>query len=778
VLAYANEVNPLDKIKELRLHVREAIQACEERDMEKYYLMLQTIASEARETRDKVLSFENRMEGIPTLFCQHLWLFKATGNIQMLLNATYVHATYRVSGEPDVLKPEKVLPGEPVVYDVRWIVDGREVSEVTPGEEVHVFVKMGGEPFRSLEASIIIQILEESPFGSKVIKSGKIDNVVLDAGEKEEFAITFRASGGLFTSGYRLVVKYENAPVYGMCITEGFALTTPGEYPLYIKLKKTLSFSGIIIRLFEKGSRLHLLAEVDGKYVGFKDGEVVEEVEGSKYLILSDGVAVVLPEVSEFKLYVIASEAHAEMERYNLSIVFLENDNVLVEKTLTDISIWKGEKKGYSIRVKTDEYIPELEVKSEEEGEEKTLYYDDGEADLATVAPKGVIAAVKFTVEKPVQILRLIYYICGYSPVRLKAVILDSNQKIIFSREFISPEEPEWISIDVSDAKIFVSGDFYVGYQWVEEPCVGDACSGMLLVDEDPPCYGRSYMGREGDLFKEREEDYMIRVTVKSLPKQDIHENLFRKTLPYVLRGRILWMDMRFYATIKLFNVGATPHVSVTLEYPWPPLDRYDEVQATLKERGIDFDLYLENLTEIKPDLIVKNEEKFKPRIYINDNLLTEDARWKWYTVCFPISSFKHSGFKDVFNKDFACVLREYGGIEIPTEYSIIKIEEALSYPYIILTYDKGLWINVLNSPFQYFFIFRIDVDGLQKIGAFEYNGTYFRVYKPMSDTAYIKLYVEKLQIPNIYFIIFVIIMHVPIMMMILIAIRKMKKKT
>ncbi len=53
------------------------------------------------------------------------------------------------------------------------------------------------------------------------------------------------------------------------------------------------------------------------------------------------------------------------------------------------------------------------------------------------VAPEGTIAAVKFSVEKLVKIIKLIYLVLrGDVSKEVNAVILDSNQRIIFSKRF------------------------------------------------------------------------------------------------------------------------------------------------------------------------------------------------------------------------------------------------------------------------------------------------------------------------------------------------------
>jgi len=147
------------------------------------------------------------------------------------------------------------------------------------------------------------------------------------------------------------------------------------------------------------------------------------------------------------------------------------------------------------------------------------LAYDDGTAEFGFVATVGCVAAVKFSVNSQVQILKLKYFIWGeILPFRVH--ILDSNFNSIFSRDVKpSSADPHWFEVDISDANVMVNGDFFVGLEWITlydkwpRPWLG--------VDNTPPCYGRSYLGTLSSppASPKEGENYLIRVVVQKAPE-------------------------------------------------------------------------------------------------------------------------------------------------------------------------------------------------------------------------------------------------------------------
>jgi len=137
------------------------------------------------------------------------------------------------------------------------------------------------------------------------------------------------------------------------------------------------------------------------------------------------------------------------------------------------------------------------------------LFYDDGEADFGFVTSPGGMGAVKFTVSSEAQIRKLKFYI-GDEMKNVRVHVLGADFDSIFSRE-VTPSEG-WFEVDISSDKVFVSGDFYVGWQWITECPNGP----WLGVDNTPPHHQRSYVGTPGGAPNPvpSDEDYMIRAVV------------------------------------------------------------------------------------------------------------------------------------------------------------------------------------------------------------------------------------------------------------------------
>jgi hypothetical protein len=148
------------------------------------------------------------------------------------------------------------------------------------------------------------------------------------------------------------------------------------------------------------------------------------------------------------------------------------------------------------------------------------LHYDDGSADFGFVAGPGVLGAVRFSVSSRMQVLKLKFYVWGEMKY-VRVHVLDTNQNSIYSRR-VMPSSG-WFEVNISGNNVFVSGDFYVGWQWISESPNGP----WLGVDNDPPYNKRSYLGSEGNLFhkgsgnpNEQKEDYMIRVEVRAAAEE------------------------------------------------------------------------------------------------------------------------------------------------------------------------------------------------------------------------------------------------------------------
>lgn len=134
------------------------------------------------------------------------------------------------------------------------------------------------------------------------------------------------------------------------------------------------------------------------------------------------------------------------------------------------------------------------------------MAYDNGNADFGFTCNKDCIASVRFTVSSEVRILRLRFYLWG-DRIAARAQVLDASFRSIFSKQFTpSTTDAHWEEINISAADVRVTGDFYVGFQWLT------AGLPWLGAEKTPPIAGRSYIGTEQDA----KDDFMIRAVVEA----------------------------------------------------------------------------------------------------------------------------------------------------------------------------------------------------------------------------------------------------------------------
>jgi beta-glucanase (GH16 family) len=143
-------------------------------------------------------------------------------------------------------------------------------------------------------------------------------------------------------------------------------------------------------------------------------------------------------------------------------------------------------------------------------GQQTELSYDDGSADFGFRAGPGAVAAVKFAplAAPSNKILKLKFYIWG-EMYNVKVHVLNRQFSSIYSKT-VTPSTG-WFVVDISSDNVYVSEEFYVGWQWLSDnpPWLG--------VDNTPPHNGRSYLGTIGSPGSPKsDEDYMIRAIVTS----------------------------------------------------------------------------------------------------------------------------------------------------------------------------------------------------------------------------------------------------------------------
>jgi len=191
---------------------------------------------------------------------------------------------------------------------------------------------------------------------------------------------------------------------------------------------------------------------------------------------------------------------------------------------------------------------------------EQELSYDDGGVDFGFVCGLNCVAAVKFSVHSQVQVLKLRYYIFG-EIIRFRVHVLDSGFNSIYSKD-VTPSltSPHWFEVDVSDADIRVSGDFFVGLEWISTRSESGQTGPWLGVDTTPPHHKRSYLGRLGHPGSPKEgEDYMIRVIVKQPQQQPLElGSLIVFDLDY--RGSGGWNNSDGYDTYYLVGAAGSTY--------------------------------------------------------------------------------------------------------------------------------------------------------------------------------------------------------------------------
>jgi len=145
--------------------------------------------------------------------------------------------------------------------------------------------------------------------------------------------------------------------------------------------------------------------------------------------------------------------------------------------------------------------------------------YDDGSSEFGFRAGANVMGAVAFDAPARRQIQRVKFFLSGERELS-RVYVLDSSQRVLFSRDVSYPGGSGWFQVDLSSEKLVVQGRFYAGWMWLSShPC--PPCSWLHVDVSGVPRY-RSYIGPVGQLslVKDvpqedgvRQENYMIRVT-------------------------------------------------------------------------------------------------------------------------------------------------------------------------------------------------------------------------------------------------------------------------
>jgi hypothetical protein len=145
-------------------------------------------------------------------------------------------------------------------------------------------------------------------------------------------------------------------------------------------------------------------------------------------------------------------------------------------------------------------------------GPQQELTYDDGVAGFGiAVAPPGM-AAVKFSAGSLVKVEKLRFFVWG-AQRDMRVHILDNRFNSVYSRLVIPGDG--WLEVDISAENVFVSGDFYIGWQWITEGPNGP----WLGFDVGFPHHQHSYIGVPAGIPQPAESDIdlMIRVVVRQV---------------------------------------------------------------------------------------------------------------------------------------------------------------------------------------------------------------------------------------------------------------------
>lgn len=144
------------------------------------------------------------------------------------------------------------------------------------------------------------------------------------------------------------------------------------------------------------------------------------------------------------------------------------------------------------------------------------LYYDDGTRESGVVSDAYAVAAVKFHVSSPRQLVALKYHVRAVGEMKpVQLLVFDGSCNILYSAQ--ATPTSEWFQCDVSQSNITVSGEFYVGFQWLP-----DSAANVVNVGRDTSStpQSRSYLGTltDGECSQMKlidDSNYMIRALVR-----------------------------------------------------------------------------------------------------------------------------------------------------------------------------------------------------------------------------------------------------------------------
>jgi len=373
------------KLGELADMLDSVVKAVEDRDVARYEVLKEQLKGEIEDTVHTVQEGEIVLyqwlgwepTGILYSYNYRMSILKASRMISDLL--VTLDTLYTLLYNDSLSKFYSLDKGEgpytptdiPYVANFTWCVNGVKSYTARGGDSVKLVVDVSAKPFRRFQCSKIRVVVYKdiSSWFDTPIK-----DTIFDLEDRlyqsTSLSVEFNAEDSFLLRGYKFKA-YAYGCSYPLPYKEGenkwiplvvapqMEFSPSGEgsegftrittYPPGLRIESTRANSGVLVYSSESGHRLHIrLVDDLGRIVGYYQGSIRRDVDGSDYIVLENGVVAIAP-LGNYKIVIDTSEMSEEKVTYNLTINIISNEEKIKEETHENISIEKGEKHEYTI---------------------------------------------------------------------------------------------------------------------------------------------------------------------------------------------------------------------------------------------------------------------------------------------------------------------------------------------------------------------------------------------------------------------------------------------
>jgi len=377
------------KLRELADMLDSVVKAVEDRDAARYEELKEQLKGKIEDTVRSLQLGETVLyqrfgwepTGVLYSYYYRMPILKASrmiGDLLVTLDALYtllyndsLSKFYELDRGEGLYTPTDV----PYVANFTWYVNGVKSYTARGGDSVKLVVDVDAKPFRKFQCSKIRVVVYKD---IALWLDTPIKDAALDLEDRlyksTSLSVEFNAEDSFLLRGYKFKAyaygcsyplpykEGENrwiplviAPVIAPQMefspsgegSQGFTRIT--TYPPGLMIESAKANSGVLVHLSESGHRLHIrLVDDLGRIVGYYQGSIRRDIDGSDYIVLENSVAAIAP-LGNYKIVIDTSEMSEEKVTYNLTINIISNGEKIKEETRENMSIEKGEEHEYTI---------------------------------------------------------------------------------------------------------------------------------------------------------------------------------------------------------------------------------------------------------------------------------------------------------------------------------------------------------------------------------------------------------------------------------------------